>query len=351
MLGNLLPPLWAVHISDGVLTPLWLAGGFAGAAALAFVGAWRIRDEEIPKVALLTAAFFVASLMRVPVAGVTSAHLLLNGLMGVVLGRRAALAIPVGLFLQAALTGHGGFSALGVNSCVMTIPALLAWQLFALLRRVPWVRRPWFRSGLVVFSTLVWVLSLVYGGTLLWLSLGSRGTLFANHVMLARCLDGAWANTSHPVTLAAALAVAALVAWAERRLENAPEFPVGLLVGELAVLATVLLHCLVLVWGGQEDWQTLALVSFVLHLPIAVVEGTVLGFTVGFLVRVKPELLGWEDAADVGVPPEGGVRPTPPEGGTPALGSRPAEDGRVSETPPGLPCPAAFPGDPAALEP
>ena len=104
--------LWAVHISDGVLAGPWLVGGFVVAAVL-WVGAVfidvvldalrrrRFREEEIAEVALLTAAFFVASLVHVRV-GPTSVHLLLNGLVGVILGWRAALAIPVGLFLQAA---------------------------------------------------------------------------------------------------------------------------------------------------------------------------------------------------------------------------------------------------------
>jgi hypothetical protein len=34
------------------------------------------------------------------------------------------------------------------------------------------------------------------------------------------------------------------------------------------------------------------LLTFVAHVPVAAVEGVVLGFTVGFLARVKPELLG-----------------------------------------------------------
>src|SRR5205807_293431 len=136
-------PLWAVHISDGVLAWPWWSGGFALAGVLALIGAWRIRDEEIPQVALLTAAFFVASLIHVRVPP-TSVHLLLNGLVGVILGCRAALAIPVGLFLQAALLGHGGFSTLGINSCVMTLPALLAWQMFGVLQRLPVLKRHWF---------------------------------------------------------------------------------------------------------------------------------------------------------------------------------------------------------------
>src|SRR5262245_32571596 len=133
-----LSPLFAVHIADGVVTPVWLGGGAAPVGGLALLGAWRIREEQVPQVAVLTAAFFVASLIHVRV-GPTSVHLLLNGLVGVVLGRRAALAIPVGLFLQAALIGHGGFTTLGINSCVMTLPALLAWLVFGGLRRLPWV--------------------------------------------------------------------------------------------------------------------------------------------------------------------------------------------------------------------
>src|SRR5205807_2829664 len=130
---TMLPP-WAVHIADNVLTAEWWAGGWVVAAVLAALGAWRIRDEEIPRVALLTAAFFVASSFHVRV-GPTSVHLLLNGLVGVILGPRACLAIPIGLVLQYVLVQHGGFYTLGINSCVMTLPALLAWLLFALLRR------------------------------------------------------------------------------------------------------------------------------------------------------------------------------------------------------------------------
>ena len=96
MLLGALTPLFAVHISDGVLQTTWLTGGFVVAVCLAVVGCWRVRDEEIPRIALLTAAFFVASSIHIRI-GVTSWHLLLNGLVGVMLGRRAALAIPVAL--------------------------------------------------------------------------------------------------------------------------------------------------------------------------------------------------------------------------------------------------------------
>ena len=99
--------LFAVHISDGVLTTPWLAGGFALAWLMVWAGWWKLREDEIPRVALLTAAFFVASLIHIRV-GPTSIHLLLTGLVGVLLGPRAALAIAVGLLLQVLLIQHGG---------------------------------------------------------------------------------------------------------------------------------------------------------------------------------------------------------------------------------------------------
>jgi cobalt/nickel transport system permease protein len=278
-------PTFAVHISDGVLEPAWQWAGFAVAGLLALAGAWRIRDEEIPRVALLTAAFFVASQIHVQVPGGPSTHLLLNGLLGVVLGPRALLAVPVGLFLQAVLFAHGGFSALGVNSVVMGLPALLAWLLFAGLHRLPWIRRPWFRATLVAGSVVAFGLSLVYAVTL----------LVTNNPRQLADADSTWADriTFHPALLAGAVILGCLAAWAERRLEHAPEFPLGLVVGEFAVLATILLHALVLVLGGGKDWSGVALLTFIIHLPLAVLEGAILGFTVGFLARVKPEMLGW----------------------------------------------------------
>ncbi len=288
-----MPPLWAVHIADNVLATGWWAGGFAVAAALAALAAWRVRDEEIPRIALLTAAFFVASSFHIRV-GPTSVHLLLNGLVGVLLGLRAGLAIPVGLLLQYLLLQHGGISTLGVNSCVLTLPALGAWALFRLLNRAPWLRRPSFRAVLVGFCGLSWLLSLVY----------SVALLVANPLRPASALDTAWADavTFHPATLAAAVLVTAAAVWAERRLENAPEFALGLLIGELTVLATIALNALVLLAGGETDWSTTVLLLIVLHLPLAVLEGVVVGFAVGFLARVKPELLGLAPADPAAAP-------------------------------------------------
>lgn len=264
----------AVHLSDGLLQPSWLAAGFALAAVLAFIGAFRIREEDIPQTAVLAAAFFVASTIHVPV-GPTSTHLLLNGLLGVILGRRAALAILVGLTLQALLFGHGGYSTIGVNTCVMALPAFAVGAIFSVLHRRHWTRHRWFCSAVVGLSTLLWVLCLV----------GSIALMFTSRERAADVL-------LHPLTLAGSALAVGLALYAERRLAPTPELALGLLLGQLAVLTTLLLNTGVLIAAGEADLEKVALVIFVAHLPIVVIEGIVLGFTVSFLARVKPELLG-----------------------------------------------------------
>ncbi len=288
--------LLAVHLADGFLTWPWLLGGFllaAGLVALAF----PLRDEDIPRTALLTAVFFVASLLHVKV-GPTSVHLLLNGMVGVLLGRRAGLAIVLGLLLQAALLGHGGFTTLGVNTVVLTVPALVAGGLFALLNRLAWVREPWFRALLVVVGVLAWVLTLVFAAAVLWtnpLTALVRPNVGPGFNVNIPDFSPAWAVVRHPLTLGLTLGVTLLVtgvaAWGERRLGTVPEFPLGFLLGVVAVLLTAALNALVLLGGGVDGWHTVVTFVFLAHLPLALLEGMILGFVVGFLARVKPDML------------------------------------------------------------
>ena len=117
-----------MHISEGVLAPSILALGGVLAVGGCAVGLRRIDAERIMPVALLSAAFFTASLIHVPI-GPVSAHLLLNGLLGALLGWAAFPAIVVALFLQALLFQFGGLTTLGINSLNMALPAVLAGSL------------------------------------------------------------------------------------------------------------------------------------------------------------------------------------------------------------------------------
>ncbi len=65
-----------------------------------------------------------------------------------------------------------------------------------------------------------------------------------------------------------------------------------MLIGVLTVMLTVALNCSVLIAGGAYFGPTPPLVLAIVYLPVAAAEGVILGFTVGFLAKVKPELLG-----------------------------------------------------------
>jgi cobalt/nickel transport system permease protein len=298
-----LTTIWAIHIADGVLDWPWLALGFAVAAALALVASWRVREDEVPRIALLTAAFFVASSIHVRL-GPTSVHLLLNGLVGVVLGRRAPLAILVGVALQALLIPHGGLTTIGVNATVEMLPALAAGVLFPALRA--WLRggTPWRRSCLVGAGAFLWGGLLVIAGVALatnpWRDLVSASST-AGVVFSIANLRPAWNFLLHPLTLASLALFALACAWIERRMENAPEFPAGAFVGAFAVVGTAALTGLVLVADGADRWSTFATAVFLAHLPLALIEGFVLGVTTGFLARVKPELLSPTQNAECGM--------------------------------------------------
>ncbi len=112
-----------MHISDGVLPLSVTVSGYVVSAALVTWSARRTCSEELPKLAVMTAAFFVASLIHIPF-GPTSVHLIIPGLTGALLGSSAFLSIGLGLLLQSLLFQFGGLTALGANALMMGLPAL-----------------------------------------------------------------------------------------------------------------------------------------------------------------------------------------------------------------------------------
>ncbi|ABW67826.1 cobalt transporter CbiM [Desulfosudis oleivorans] len=118
-----------MHISEGILSWPVLAGCGAVALAGTAVGIRKLDPEKIPRTGMLSAAFFVASLIHVPL-GPSSVHLILNGMVGLILGWSAFPAIFVAILLQAVLFQYGGITTLGVNTMIMAVPALLSYYLF-----------------------------------------------------------------------------------------------------------------------------------------------------------------------------------------------------------------------------
>jgi cobalt/nickel transport system permease protein len=113
-----------MHISEGVLSGPVLISGAALAAAGTAIGLKKLDYDHIAKAGMLSGAFFVASLIHVPL-GPTSVHLIMNGLVGLLLGWAAFPAILVALALQAVFFQFGGITVLGVNTIVMALPAVV----------------------------------------------------------------------------------------------------------------------------------------------------------------------------------------------------------------------------------
>ena len=122
-----------MHISDGVLPTSVAVGSYAVTIALTAWSIRKTRGDELPKVAVVTSSFFVASLIHVPL-GPTSVHLLIPGLVGILLGNSAFVSIALGLLLQSLLFQFGGITAWGANSLMMGLPALSAGWIFELIK-------------------------------------------------------------------------------------------------------------------------------------------------------------------------------------------------------------------------
>lgn len=126
-----------MHISEGILSGPVLVSGVALAAAGTAIGLRRLDYDEIARAGMLAGAFFIASLVHVPL-GPGSVHLVLNGIVGLLLGWAAFPVILTGLLLQAVFFQFGGLTTLGVNTVVMAVPSVLcALSLGRLIRHKP----------------------------------------------------------------------------------------------------------------------------------------------------------------------------------------------------------------------
>ncbi|MBR1671848.1 MAG: cobalt transporter CbiM [Fretibacterium sp.] len=181
-----------MHISEGVLSPAALAAGWAVAGMGTAVGLRRLEPERTVRVALLSSAFFLASLINVRV-GPGSTHLALIAPVGLVLGWAAFPAILTALLLQAMLFHFGGLLVLVPNTADMAVPAVAVYLLFSgpLCR----ARTSGAAAALSFFAGALAVLLGALGvGLFLGLSdgnlLDAAKVLFAAHVPLA-LIEGA----------------------------------------------------------------------------------------------------------------------------------------------------------------
>lgn len=197
-----------MHIVDGALTlPVLAAGGIVALGGTA-LGLKKMDLDGIPRVGLLSAAFFLASLIHVPI-GPSSVHLILNGLVGLVLGWTAFPALLVGLLLQAVFFGFGGLVVLGVNVANIALPAVIVYYL---------LNKPLSRAK-----------------------------------------------------------------------NNGMFFFLGFLAGSLAVALTTGFVAVALAFSGEEFVPAAKLV-FYTHIPVMILEGTLVGAAAILISKVKPDL-------------------------------------------------------------
>jgi cobalt/nickel transport system permease protein len=174
-----------VHIAEGMLGIEICISGYAVAGGLTALALNNVKQEHALKISVMGACFFVSSLIHIPVPP-TSIHLALLGLIGIILGLEAVLAIGVGLFFQALLFQHGGLSTLGVNLCIMGLPAVCSALLFKPLIK-KWKNR---QNLLIVTGAILAALCIVLATVLMALVLIAAGSEFSVLVVLISVPQG-----------------------------------------------------------------------------------------------------------------------------------------------------------------
>lgn len=160
-----------MHLSEGIVSMPIIIGGGVLTVVSTMVGLKKIDEDRIMTTAMLSATFFVASLIHVPI-GPGSAHLLLNGLMALILGWACVPAILVALILQAVFFQYGGLTVLGVNVVIIAGGGLLGSCCFRRMLRQP-KQRKW--AGFLAGFCSVACAALLLCGTLMTTSADFSG--------------------------------------------------------------------------------------------------------------------------------------------------------------------------------
>lgn len=264
--------IFAVHIADGVLMLPWIVTGLAISSLLIGLSSFRVRDTEIPRIGLFAAAIFVGSQLHIPL-GISSVHLLLNGIAGLALGRRAPLAIAVGLALQSLLFAHGGKLAFGVNVLVLSIPALITAWMVPVLERL--TKGP-FQKILVGMAVTLWFALIVTTIQILsWKLKGLSPREWLDDPSLMWLAD--------PVAWVGLGLVGIVAGWRVPR-----RWAIGLLLGGGCAALTVLLNVMAVRFGGHEGIRSAAAITLFAHLPVIAIEAVATVVIWPFIVVASP---------------------------------------------------------------
>jgi len=107
-----------MHLPDGLI-PLTIAIPAFIVTIIFWVISFKkikLTEQQVPMMGLLTALFFAAMFINIPLLGPTTAHILGGAAIGLILGPFAGLiSMTIILVLQALLFGDGGLIVLGTN--------------------------------------------------------------------------------------------------------------------------------------------------------------------------------------------------------------------------------------------
>jgi cobalt/nickel transport system permease protein len=125
-----------MHIPDGLMDPTvsmigWIEFLVVLGAVLLLAGN-RIKEKNLPRVAVLAAGIFVAQMLNFPIGGGTTGHLVGGALFAIIAGPMVAIiGMTVVLIIQGLLFGDGGITALGLNGLNMAVIApLTGWGVY-----------------------------------------------------------------------------------------------------------------------------------------------------------------------------------------------------------------------------
>jgi cobalt/nickel transport system permease protein len=120
--------VYAMHISEGLLPPMWAAIYFVISAPFLYMGIRDIRkktdkDQDMKMLLGLIAAFcFVLSALKLPSISGSSSHPTGTGFGAILFGPYVMSVVGfVVLVFQALFLGHGGITTLGANTFSMAI--------------------------------------------------------------------------------------------------------------------------------------------------------------------------------------------------------------------------------------
>ena len=196
-----------MHISEGVLSAGMLAFGWAGTIAGVSYGLRKTDPDKIIKTALISSAFFLASLVNVRI-GPSSTHLTLLAPMGLILGEAVFPAVFVALLLQAVLFGFGGIVVLGANTFIMGSASFITHIIFGRL-----IRESSGRFRVMILSFMAGAFAVVIGACLVGIFLMMTDGNFSGAVKVLL--------TAHiPVAIMEGCVTSFLIIWLKK---SAPE--------------------------------------------------------------------------------------------------------------------------------